>query len=191
MEGAVRIICLLAAGAFAAQPASAESLRAETCRKADDIRTIDVISPGTVGLACDVVYSRDGGANVAVPYNANVDKDFCRARAAELAKHMLEKTPPDMSRYLLSPMPGLLVEVAVKPHIFFDVTGQPGGNEIAHLIGERGRRDRPPGAVAHGDIASVMQQMGRPMTAVPLLRQWTSEAQERYRQAKMLAEAGR
>lgn len=85
----MRIICLLAAGVFAVQPASAESHRAETCRKADDIRTIEVISPGTVGLACDVVYSRDGGANVAVPYNANVDKDFCRARAAELAANLM------------------------------------------------------------------------------------------------------
>ncbi|HVJ43094.1 MAG TPA: acetyl-CoA carboxylase biotin carboxylase subunit [Dongiaceae bacterium] len=35
-------------------------------------------------------------------------------RAAELAGHMLEKTPPDMSKYLLSPMPGLLVSLAVK-----------------------------------------------------------------------------
>ncbi|HVJ31925.1 MAG TPA: acetyl-CoA carboxylase biotin carboxylase subunit [Terriglobia bacterium] len=35
-------------------------------------------------------------------------------RAAELAGHMLEKTPPDMSKYLLSPMPGLLVSLAVQ-----------------------------------------------------------------------------
>ncbi|MEK7264750.1 MAG: nuclear transport factor 2 family protein [Pseudomonadota bacterium] len=81
----MRNICLLAASVFVTQAASAESLRAETCRKDADVRTIEVISPGTVGLACDVVYARDGGANVAVPYNANVDKDFCRARAAELA----------------------------------------------------------------------------------------------------------
>jgi propionyl-CoA carboxylase alpha chain len=35
-------------------------------------------------------------------------------RAAELAKLMIEKTPPDMSKFLLSPMPGLLVSLAVK-----------------------------------------------------------------------------
>jgi propionyl-CoA carboxylase alpha chain len=35
-------------------------------------------------------------------------------RAAELAGHMLEKTPPDLSKFLLSPMPGLLVTVAVQ-----------------------------------------------------------------------------
>jgi propionyl-CoA carboxylase alpha chain len=35
-------------------------------------------------------------------------------RAAELAGHMLEKAPPDMSKFLLSPMPGLLVAVSVQ-----------------------------------------------------------------------------
>jgi propionyl-CoA carboxylase alpha chain len=34
-------------------------------------------------------------------------------RAAQLADLMPEKTPPDMSRFLLSPMPGLLVSLAV------------------------------------------------------------------------------
>jgi propionyl-CoA carboxylase alpha chain len=37
------------------------------------------------------------------------------SRAAELAAHMPEKQPPDMSRFLLSPMPGLLVTLAVHP----------------------------------------------------------------------------
>ena len=35
-------------------------------------------------------------------------------RAAELALHMLEKAPPDTSKYLLCPMPGLLVQLAVE-----------------------------------------------------------------------------
>ncbi len=34
--------------------------------------------------------------------------------AAELMQHMPVKSPPDMSKYLLSPMPGLLVSLAVK-----------------------------------------------------------------------------
>jgi propionyl-CoA carboxylase alpha chain len=37
------------------------------------------------------------------------------SRAAELDAHMPEKQPPDMSRFLLSPMPGLLVSLAVHP----------------------------------------------------------------------------
>ena len=36
-------------------------------------------------------------------------------REAQLHALMPYKAPPDMSRYLLSPMPGLLVEVAVQP----------------------------------------------------------------------------
>jgi propionyl-CoA carboxylase alpha chain len=36
-------------------------------------------------------------------------------RAAELLRLMPKKLPPDRSRFLLSPMPGLLAEVAVKP----------------------------------------------------------------------------
>ena len=36
-------------------------------------------------------------------------------RAAELHALMPFKAPPDMSRFVLSPMPGLLVEVAVQP----------------------------------------------------------------------------
>ncbi len=34
-------------------------------------------------------------------------------RAAELALHMLEKLPPDTSKYLLCPMPGLIMSIAV------------------------------------------------------------------------------
>jgi propionyl-CoA carboxylase alpha chain len=37
----------------------------------------------------------------------------CEPRAAALTRFMLEKTPPDLSRFLLSPMPGLLVRLAV------------------------------------------------------------------------------
>jgi biotin carboxyl carrier protein len=37
------------------------------------------------------------------------------ARAAELLRLMPFKAPADMSKFLLSPMPGLLVDVAVKP----------------------------------------------------------------------------
>jgi propionyl-CoA carboxylase alpha chain len=36
-------------------------------------------------------------------------------RMAELHQMMPFKTPPDMSRFVLSPMPGLLVNVAVTP----------------------------------------------------------------------------
>jgi propionyl-CoA carboxylase alpha chain len=44
-----------------------------------------------------------------------VDAMVLAPRAAELHALMPHKPPPDMSRYVLSPMPGLLVDVAVQP----------------------------------------------------------------------------
>jgi ketosteroid isomerase-like protein len=76
---------LLLAGVFAAGEAHGEALRREACRRGDEERIIEIAAPGAIGLACDVVYIRDGGARLNIPYHANVDADYCRARAAELA----------------------------------------------------------------------------------------------------------
>ena len=46
-------------------------------------------------------------------WGTQVDLIVMRARAAELLSLMPEKQAPDMSKFLLSPMPGLLREVAV------------------------------------------------------------------------------
>ena len=43
-----------------------------------------------------------------------IDAQVMTARAAELLRRMPFKAPPDMSRFLLSPMPGLLADIAVK-----------------------------------------------------------------------------
>ena len=45
---------------------------------------------------------------------AEVEALVLRPRVAELAARMLEKAPPDLSRFLLSPMPGLLVKLEVE-----------------------------------------------------------------------------
>ncbi len=45
---------------------------------------------------------------------SQVDALVVNPRTAELARHMPEKTTPDLSKFLLSPMPGLLVRLAVK-----------------------------------------------------------------------------
>jgi propionyl-CoA carboxylase alpha chain len=37
------------------------------------------------------------------------------AAVAPLARHMLEKVPPDLSKFLLAPMPGLLTQLLVAP----------------------------------------------------------------------------
>jgi propionyl-CoA carboxylase alpha chain len=44
-----------------------------------------------------------------------IDTQLMSARAAELLRVMPFKAPADMSKFLLSPMPGLLVDVAVQP----------------------------------------------------------------------------
>lgn len=64
-------------------------------------------------LAVRVTRTRTGW--VLTTRGASHRVEVYRPRTAELAKHMIEKIPPDMSRFLLAPMPGLLsrVEVAV------------------------------------------------------------------------------
>jgi propionyl-CoA carboxylase alpha chain len=47
-------------------------------------------------------------------WGTQVDAVVMSARAAELLALMPEKAPPDLSRFLISPMPGLLAEVAVQ-----------------------------------------------------------------------------
>ncbi|MEZ7827726.1 MAG: acetyl/propionyl/methylcrotonyl-CoA carboxylase subunit alpha [Brachymonas denitrificans] len=46
---------------------------------------------------------------------SQIDAVVMHPRTAELHKLMPYKAPPDMSKYVLSPMPGLLVNVAVQP----------------------------------------------------------------------------
>jgi len=46
--------------------------------------------------------------------SSRADINIVNPRAAELLKYMPVKTPPDMSGYLISPMPGLLVSLAVR-----------------------------------------------------------------------------
>jgi propionyl-CoA carboxylase alpha chain len=61
-----------------------------------------------------VQVERDGIGYRVAHGGAQVKVLVLAPRAAKLAGYMLEKTPPDMSKYLLSPMPGLLVAISVK-----------------------------------------------------------------------------
>jgi len=57
---------------------------------------------------------RKGVAWVVHKAGAAIEMRVVTRAAGELAALMPVKVPPDMSKYLLSPMPGLLVSVAVK-----------------------------------------------------------------------------
>ncbi|MGZ3253170.1 MAG: acetyl-CoA carboxylase biotin carboxylase subunit [Burkholderiaceae bacterium] len=48
-------------------------------------------------------------------WGTQADVMVMTAQAAAMQKLMLHKAPPDLSRFLLSPMPGLLTELAVQP----------------------------------------------------------------------------
>ncbi len=48
-------------------------------------------------------------------WGTQVDAIVMTGRAAELLALMPDKPPPDLSRFLLSPMPGLLTQITVKP----------------------------------------------------------------------------
>jgi len=57
---------------------------------------------------------RDNQTYRLVHGGSQVDVRIVTPKVAELLKYMPEKLPPDLSKFLLSPMPGLLVSVVVK-----------------------------------------------------------------------------
>lgn len=65
------------------------------------------------GQVTTVQLDRDEDGFRAFYRGAETEIKILSPRAAELSGHMLAKVPPDLSKYLLSPMPGLLVRLAV------------------------------------------------------------------------------
>jgi propionyl-CoA carboxylase alpha chain len=74
-------------------------------------------------------------------------------KTAELTGHMLEKVPPDLSKFLLSPMPGLLVRLAVK-----EGDEVKAGEELA--VVEAMKMENSLRAAADGVVAKVLAQQG-------------------------------
>ncbi|ABD70514.1 Carbamoyl-phosphate synthase L chain, ATP-binding [Rhodoferax ferrireducens T118] len=86
-----------------------------------------------------------------------IDTLVLSKRAAELYALMPYKAPPDMSRYVLSPMPGLLVDVAVQ-------AGQKvlAGERVAVI--EAMKMENVLFAVADGVVAKVLAAKGESLT---------------------------
>ena len=85
-----------------------------------DSKLGDTLMTGTCdGRPFTAQVERGGAKNplgIRVAHNgAVVETLVLLPRAAELLKWMPHKPPPDLSRFLLSPMPGLLVDIAVQP----------------------------------------------------------------------------
>ena len=80
-----------------------------------DWRPGDAIFQANIDGAKVLVQVDDEGAGLRLRHRGvEVSALVLSVRGAELNAHMIEKTPPDLSRFLLSPMPGLLVRLSVK-----------------------------------------------------------------------------
>ena len=89
----------------------------------DDGQPVEIFggwTPGQrlLGLTVDgrqrtVQILRDGRRWVLTSRGASHKVQVLDPHVAELSKHMIEKTPPDLSRLLLAPMPGLLTKLGV------------------------------------------------------------------------------
>ena len=93
-----------------------------------------------------------------------IDAQVMTARAAELLRRMPFKAPPDMSRFLLSPMPGLLADIVVKP-------GQAvrSGERLAVI--EAMKMENILTAAQDGTVAEVMVERGESLAVdQPILR---------------------
>jgi propionyl-CoA carboxylase alpha chain len=81
-----------------------------------DWRFNDILMEGTFdGQPFAIQAERIGLKYRLTHRGTQVDLQVMPRRAAELLKMMPRKVPPDLSKFLLSPMPGLLSEVVVKP----------------------------------------------------------------------------
>ncbi len=90
----------------------------------DDNEAIDVIgdwSPGQPLIVADmderrrvVQVAKKGRGWTLTTRGARHEALVMPRHIAELSRHMIDKVPPDMSRFLLAPMPGLLTRLEVK-----------------------------------------------------------------------------
>jgi propionyl-CoA carboxylase alpha chain len=77
-------------------------------------RVGDAVFAGNVnGTAVAINVAKKGSFTLLTTRGASHKCRVLTPRAAELARHMIAKVPPDMSKYLLCPMPGLVVSIAV------------------------------------------------------------------------------
>ena len=75
----------------------------------------DHLYSGTINnVAVSVQIHRDNQKYRLLHGGHQCDLSILTPREAELMKLMIEKEPPDVSRHLLAPMPGLLISIAVK-----------------------------------------------------------------------------
>jgi propionyl-CoA carboxylase alpha chain len=67
------------------------------------------------GQTLGLIVKRDGAHWRLTTHGATHRVLALPAKIAPLARHMIEKVPPDLSKFLLAPMPGLLTQLLVEP----------------------------------------------------------------------------
>ncbi|MEZ5919882.1 MAG: SgcJ/EcaC family oxidoreductase [Parvularculaceae bacterium] len=147
LEIACAALALVPGVAAAASPV-------QSCRRGADERTIEIILPGKIGAACDVVYTRDGGANVTTPYHADNQEEFCAARANELAA-LLAADGFECD--------GLKVEMSASTDAMNNVTpddeigDESLNSQLAALQGDQGKEDdRSQGSALADNVSSII-----------------------------------
>ena len=73
-----------------------------------------IIEARVNGATVRVQFDTTGAGYRLVYRGSEIDVLVLSPAGAAMSRHMLEKAPPDLGRFLLSPMPGLLVRLSVK-----------------------------------------------------------------------------
>lgn len=81
-----------ALAAFAASPAASAN-ETQVCVKGPETRTVEAITPGEVGAACDMRLTIETGADrsVTTPFHANNQSDFCAQKARETMARLVSQ----------------------------------------------------------------------------------------------------
>jgi propionyl-CoA carboxylase alpha chain len=128
----------------------------------------DIATHGKVdGQPFHAQIERLGLAYRVIQGGAQVDVRVLSPRAAELHALMPFKPPPDMSRFLLSPMPGLLVDVSV-------AKGQAvrAGERLAVI--EAMKMENILVATQHGTVARIVAEKGATLAVDDVILEFES-----------------
>ncbi|MEO1243118.1 MAG: DUF4440 domain-containing protein [Pseudomonadota bacterium] len=120
------------------------------CAKPGDDRVIEIVSPGQVGQACDVRYTREAGANVSVPYHADNAEAFCLEKAAELVANLRD------AGYACAPVVTPIVAEAAPA---LETPPQPVARNIDEVMIEQPPVSEPVLAEAPEDPAALEEKM--------------------------------
>lgn len=159
------LVFSLSAAMAATAPAYASS---QNCVRAEDVRTVEVVTPGVIGAACDLKYTRENGNNISVPYHADYSANFCNEQAATLVASLVAAGYTCSDATTVAPLREVEAEAetpvtaAATPTVetYADVSAAPVESETGEFIPE------PPAAqAAYPDapiVAEIPEEVSEP-----------------------------